>query len=59
MFIAVEDITWVEGEPTVEQIEAAMKAQHTIDLCLLSDAGIIRAAEMDVKRVLRPFRPHG
>ena len=29
-----------------------MKAQHTIDLCLMSDSGIIRAAEMDVKRAL-------
>ena len=36
MFINVEDISWVEGEPTLEQIEAATNAQHTIDLCLVS-----------------------
>jgi hypothetical protein len=52
MFINVEDISWVEGEPTLEQIEAATNAQHTIDLCLVSGNEIIRAAEMDVKRAL-------
>ncbi len=52
MFISVEDLSWVEGEPTSEQIEAAFNAQHTIDLCLVKGSTVIRAAEMDVKRAL-------
>lgn len=52
VFEPVYDDRWLEGEPTAEMIAAAIASQAVIDVCLVSDAGVVREGEFDVRRAL-------
>jgi hypothetical protein len=53
IFAPVYDDRWLElPEPTPEMLAQIADGQAIIDVCLVSDAGVVREAEFDVRRAL-------
>ncbi len=47
------DETWLREDPPSEaQIQGALTAQHTIDICLMQNGQVVRGAEVDIFRAL-------